>query len=108
MRLMLSSLFYKSPFDSLQRHADKVKECAALFKEATFSLLSGDHARFETLTDQVAKLESEADAVKRNIRNHLPRGILMPVDKFQFFDYLREQDNPLTKAVVLVFQVSDL
>ncbi len=106
MRLMLSSLFYKSPFDSLQRHADKVKDCAALFKEATFSLLSGDHARFEALTDQVAKLESEADAVKRNIRNHLPRGILMPVDKFQFFDYLREQDKVLDEVEEAVFWLS--
>jgi hypothetical protein len=27
----------------------------------------------------VAKLESQADWLKRNLRNHLPRGLLMPV-----------------------------
>jgi hypothetical protein len=43
----------------------------------------------------VAKLESEADEIKRNIRGHMPRGILMPVDKFQYFMYLREQDKVL-------------
>jgi predicted phosphate transport protein (TIGR00153 family) len=50
------------------------------------------------LTDQVARLESEADAIKRNIRNHLPRGVLMPVDKFQFLQYLKEQDKVMDEV----------
>jgi predicted phosphate transport protein (TIGR00153 family) len=41
----------------------------------------------------VANLEQQADAIKRRIRGHLPKGTLMPVDKFQFFRYLREQDK---------------
>jgi len=93
MRLLLNSLFYKNPFEHLQKHADKVKECAQLFKEAAVCHVEEQCTEFDDLTDQVARLESEADAIKRNIRNHLPRGILMPVDKFQFFQYLREQDK---------------
>jgi len=93
MRLLLSSLFYKSPFEGLQRHADKVRECAQLFKEAMVCHIGKGFKDFDLLTETVAKLESEADAIKRNIRNHLPRGILMPVDKFQFMQYLREQDK---------------
>jgi predicted phosphate transport protein (TIGR00153 family) len=88
-------LFYKSPFENLNRHAEKVGECAQLFLQAMKSWLSGDFETFEKLTDQVAKLESEADEIKRNIRGHMPRGILMPVDKFQYFMYLREQDKVL-------------
>jgi predicted phosphate transport protein (TIGR00153 family) len=95
MRLMLSRLFYKSPFENLKKHADKVRDCARLFSEAVHCHLSDDCKEFDLLTDRVAKLESEADAIKRNIRGHLPRGILMPVDKFQFFLYLREQDKVL-------------
>ncbi|MDP6179932.1 MAG: hypothetical protein QGG48_08590 [Desulfatiglandales bacterium] len=34
MRLLISSLFYESPFKNLQRHTDKVKERAQFFKEA--------------------------------------------------------------------------
>jgi len=93
MRLLLSSLFMKSPFENLQKHADKVKECAHLFKEAAVCHIGQECKKFDLLTEQVARLESEADYIKRNIRNHLPRGILMPVDKFQFFQYLREQDK---------------
>ncbi|MBW2616935.1 MAG: TIGR00153 family protein [Deltaproteobacteria bacterium] len=93
MRLLLSSLFHESPFEGLQKHADKINECAQLFKRAAVCHIEEKCTEFDDLTDQVARLESEADAIKRNIRNHLPRGILMPVDKFQFFQYLKEQDK---------------
>ncbi len=93
MRLLLSSLFHESPFLGLQKHADKVKECAQLFHEAAVCHIEERCMEFDDLTDQVARLESEADAIKRNIRNHLPKGILMPVDKFQFLQYLKEQDK---------------
>lgn len=92
MRTALMYLFYKSPFENLKRHADKVSECAKAFLNAVECHLDRKCREFDDLTDHVAKLESEADAIKRNIRGHMPRGILMPVDKFQIFMYLREQD----------------
>ena len=106
MRLILSSLFYKSPFESLQRHADMARECAEIFLEATLCHIGEDCKDFDFLTEKVARLESEADAVKRNIRNHLPRGILMPVDKFQFLQYLREQDKVLDEVEEALFWLS--
>ena len=106
MRLLISSLFYKSPFEGLQRHADKIKECAHIFKEAAVCHIDGECKDFDLLTEQVANLESEADAIKRNIRNHLPRGILMPVDKFQFLQYLREQDKVLDEVEEALFWLS--
>ncbi len=106
MRLILSSIFYRSPFENLQKHADKVKACASLFKEAAICHLGDQRKEFDLLTDQVARLESEADAIKRNIRNHLPRGILMPVHKFQFLQYLREQDKVLDEVEEALFWLS--
>ncbi len=106
MRLLISSMFFKSPFEDLQKHADKIKECAQLFREAAVCHIGKEYERFDVLTDQVARLESEADDIKRNIRNHLPRGILMPVDKFQFFDYLREQDKVMDEVEEALFWLS--
>ncbi|RLB10886.1 MAG: TIGR00153 family protein [Deltaproteobacteria bacterium] len=106
MRWLLSSLFFKSPFENLQKHADKVKECAVLFKRAAELHMRGNYKEFEAITDEVARLESEADAIKRNIRNHLPRGILMPVDKFQFFQYIREQDKVMDEIEETLFWLS--
>ena len=93
MRFSFFSLFYESPFVKLKRHADKVKECAWMFKEAVHCYVQQDCDKFEDLTEEVAKLESQADELKRNLRNHLPRGIFMPMDKFVFLDCLREQDH---------------
>jgi len=106
MRLLISSLFHRSPFEDLQKHADKVKECTRLFREAVVCHIGQECKRFDLLTEQVARLESEADDIKRNIRNHLPRGILMPVDKFEFFDYLREQDKVLDEVEEALFWLS--
>jgi len=52
-------------------------------------------SRFESLRGDIIEMEREADAIKRRIRGHLPKGTLMPVDKFQLFRYLREQDSVL-------------
>jgi predicted phosphate transport protein (TIGR00153 family) len=84
-----------SPFDGLQEHAEKVKECAWAFQQAIECHLTDQCESFEEFRSEVDKLESEADAIKRRIRGHLPKGTLMPVDKFQLFRYLREQDKVL-------------
>ena len=106
MRSTFMYLFVKSPFENLKRHADKVSECARMFSQAVACHIDKKCEEFDDLTDQVAKLESEADAIKRNIRGHMPRGILMPVDKFQFFMYLREQDKVLDVVEEALYWVS--
>ncbi|MFH1672876.1 MAG: TIGR00153 family protein [Pseudomonadota bacterium] len=93
MRIPILSMFIASPFEGLQEHAEKVKEGAAKFQSSVKCYLSTQCEIFERSRIEVANLEQQADAVKRRIRGHLPKGTLMPVDKFQFFRYLREQDS---------------
>ncbi len=93
MRFNFFSLFYESPFKKLKNHADKVKECAWIFKRAVECYVQEECEEFDKLTEEVAKLESQADWLKRNLRNHMPKGLLMPVDKFILLDCLREQDH---------------
>jgi len=95
MRLPLLSMFITSPFSGLQEHAGKVKECAWVFQQAIECYVSRQCRTFEEFRQEVVTLEREADAIKRRIRGHIPMGTLMPVDKFQLFMYLREQDNVL-------------
>jgi hypothetical protein len=106
MRSTLLSLFRKSPFEDLKRHADKVSECAKMFQQAVECHVDRRCEEFDNLTDDVARLESEADAIKRNIRGHMPRGILMAVDKFQFFMYLREQDRVIDSVEEALYWLS--
>ena len=95
MRLPFFSMFISSPFDGLQEHAEKVKECAWAFQQAMECHVSERGKALEEFRQEVGTLESQADAIKRRIRGHLPKGTMMSVDKFQLFRYLREQDQVL-------------
>jgi predicted phosphate transport protein (TIGR00153 family) len=86
-------MFITSPFDGIQEHAEKVKECAWVFQRAIECIIEDRCEDFEQFRKDIDKLESEADAVKRRVRGHLPKGTLLAVDKFQLFRYLREQDK---------------
>ena len=95
MRIPFLSMFITSPFEGLQEHAEKVKECAWVFQQAIECIIEDRCEDFEHFRRDIDKLESEADAVKRRIRGHLPKGTLLPVDKFEVFRYLGEQDKVL-------------
>ncbi len=98
MRVPVIRAFTRSPFDGLLKHAAKVKQCAAALQEAMEAYCRGEYEKFKDLADKVSKLEEEADWIKGNIRNHLPRGIWMPVDKADFLMALKEQDAILDFA----------
>ena len=95
MRIPFMSMFVTSPFEGLQEHAEKVKECAWVFQRAIECIIEERCEDFEQFRKDIDKLESEADAIKRRIRGHLPKGTLLVVDKFEVFRYLREQDKVL-------------
>ena len=95
MRIPFISAFMTSPFEGLLEHAEKIKECTWAFQQAIECHITDQCESFEEFRKDVDKLESEADAIKRRIRGHLPKGTLMPVDKFELFRYLHEQDKVL-------------
>ncbi|MBU0986415.1 MAG: TIGR00153 family protein [Proteobacteria bacterium] len=98
MRIPFFSMFMTSPFEGLQEHAEKVKECAWAFQQAIECHLADKCKTFEEFRQEVIQLEKEADVIKRRIRGHLPKGTLMPVYNFLLFRYLREQDQVIDAA----------
>ena len=95
MRIPFMSMFISSPFEDLEEHAEKVNEGAWVFQRAIECIIEDRCEDFEEFRKDIDKLESEADAIKRRLRGHLPKGTLLAVDKFQLFRYLREQDKVL-------------
>ncbi len=95
MRNSFFSLFLTSPFDGLLEHAEKVKECGWAFQQAMECYVSDTCKSFEEYRQEVDKLESEADIIKRRIRGHITLKTRMPVSKFQIFLYLNQQDKVL-------------
>ncbi len=98
MRVPFLFLFSSSPFDGLQEHAEKVKECAWVFQHAMECYVLEKKENFNSLLKEVSRMESDADVIKRRIRGHIPKGTLLQVDKFQLFRYLSEQDAVLNTA----------
>ena len=88
----------KSPFGQLFDHMGKVRKCIDILGDGLLKYYKGDYKSFSQLTDRVSKIEHEADIIKRNLRNHLPSTLFMPVDKGKFLWALREQDKILDHA----------
>jgi uncharacterized protein len=95
MRIPFFKMFMTSPFEGLQEHAEKVKECAWAFQQAMECYFADKCKTFEEFRQEVAQIESEADAIKRRIRGHIPKRTMMPISNFLVFRYLREQDQVL-------------
>lgn len=87
----------QAPFEKLKEHYDLIAEGMKLIEDALECYIrqGGGCPGFMDITKQVNELENQADKVKRNIRNHLPRGLIIPVDNTVFFNYTRSQDNIL-------------
>ncbi|MEW5775040.1 MAG: DUF47 family protein [Thermodesulfobacteriota bacterium] len=89
----------RSPMDGLLEHYEKIHECVRLIRDAMECYVAGGTCRdFMEIAAQVDTVENEADAIKRRIRNHLPRRLFMPADKTLFLNYTNAQDNILDSA----------
>ncbi|MCD6512005.1 MAG: TIGR00153 family protein [Thermoplasmata archaeon] len=97
----------KSPFDGLLEHMHVVKKCISMLTDEVIKYYDGNFEGFAKVAEEVSKMEHEADLIKGNIRAHLPRSILMPVDKKYFLWLLREEDSILDHAENLA-QLLDL
>jgi len=90
---IISKLFGKSPFDPLHQHMLKVKECVDLVKPLMESFIKGEGDKVKVFAKKIFRAEHEADLVKKEIRNHLPKSIFLPVARDDILSFLKEQDN---------------
>jgi predicted phosphate transport protein (TIGR00153 family) len=104
----IAKVFGRSPFVPLQTHMDKVAQCVERIPEIFEAYERGETETVATLAKLVSKLEHEADIVKVDIRNSLPRGLFMPVDRSNLLTILKRQDDIADTAenisVVLTFK----
>lgn len=93
MRSTIAKLFGKSPFFLLQNHMEKVQLCLSKLKKLFDSIESIKDEKKQKLIEKVSLFEHEADIVKNDIRNHLPRSIVLPIDRTRFLEILALQDS---------------
>jgi len=90
---LISELFGKSPFGPLVEHSRKVHACVKLVRPLMEACVREDYEEVHRLQDQVTKLEYEADLVKHEIREHLPRRYFLPVARVDLEHFLHSQDE---------------
>jgi predicted phosphate transport protein (TIGR00153 family) len=90
---IISKLFGKSPFEPLYQHMLKVKECVDLVRPLMDAFIKGEDKKVTEMAAKIFKAEHYADMVKKDIRNNLPKSILLPVARGDLLSFLKEQDN---------------
>ena len=96
--LTIASFFAKSPFILLQNHMEKVLECIKELPKLFDIMFLADEDKIKNFSNKISKLEHEADLTKNDIRNHLPKGLFMPIDKSTLLNILSLQDSFADKA----------
>jgi uncharacterized protein len=103
-------IFGRSPFVPLQIHMEKVAKCVEKVPEILAAYRRKDSAAVEELSQDISKLEHEADLIKHDIRDNLPRGIFLPVSRADLLKILNIQDSIANRAenigVILTFKQS--
>lgn len=104
----ITKVFGRSPFIPLQMHMEKVAECVDKIPEIINAYQHQDKGKVKSLAKKISRLEHAADLIKHDIRNNLPRGIFMPVDRANLLRILKNQDSIANRAenlaVLLTFK----
>ena len=97
-RTTISSLFGSSPVRPLQTHMASVQECIAELVPFFKAVLEEDWKEAKAQQKKIAKLEGEADKLKKKLRLDLPKSLFMPVSRRDLLEVLTMQDKIANKA----------
>ncbi|EXJ15960.1 TIGR00153 family protein [Imhoffiella purpurea] len=88
----IAALFGRSPFKPMQQHMRLVTDCIDRLPPLFDAAIEADGERLTEIGGEIKDLERSADALKHQIRQQLPRGLFMPVDRRDLLDLLDRQD----------------
>ena len=89
----LKNLFGHSPIKPIQQHMTVAVNCANQVPGLFEALFNNDTKGIEAARDRIFALEAEADDIKNAMRAHLPKSLLMPVNRSDLLELLTMQDD---------------
>lgn len=98
MLLTILSLFGHSPFAPLQAHMESVSRCVHQLLLLFEALEQRDYTSLALIAEEISRLENEADLIKNDIRNHLPKSLFLPIDRGNLLEILAVQDRIADKV----------
>lgn len=94
----LMALFGRSPVKPIQEHIKKAHACAERLVDFYDTAVTGDYAAAEQVRLDIARLEKDADKLKKDIRVHLPNSLFMPVPRSDLLELVTQQDRLANRA----------
>jgi len=91
-------MFGQSPIRPLQSHMEKAYECTKRLDDFFKAVMPGDWALAAQKQQEIARLEHEADQIKKELRLHLPKSLFLPVPRGDLLQMLTLQDHLPNKA----------
>lgn len=91
--MSIFDLFAKSPFRPLQEHMRVVEECAEQVSPLIEAVCRGDDEALRRCHERIHELEGRADALKNDLRSHLPKRLMLPVDRRDLLEILHINDG---------------
>lgn len=92
------NMFGRSPIRPLEAHMSKVYACVKELGPFFDAVLTENWAKAEVEQKNIARLEHEADDMKRELRRHLPNSLFLSVSRSDLLDLLNVQDRLANKA----------
>ncbi len=88
----LAGLLRKSPFKLIQTHMKIVISCVTLLPDLFTALSQKNQDGVRDFAKQINKRETEADKLKSEYRQNMPKTLLLPVDRKDLLSLIKEQD----------------
>lgn len=88
-----SKLFGQSPIRPIQEHMVAAHHCAEQLVPYFTAVLAEDWAAARATQKFIAKLEGEADKLKKNVRLNMPKSLFLPVPRSDLLDLITMQDK---------------
>jgi hypothetical protein len=92
------NMFGRSPIRPLEAHMSKVHACVKELGPFFEAVIAQKWSTVESIQCDIARLEHEADDLKRDLRLHLPKGLFLPVSRSDLLELLTVQDRLANKA----------
>jgi len=89
----IDKLVARSPIGPMQEHMKVVVACAHQISPLVEAMVSGDHDEVRVQRAEIDRLEHEADGIKHEIRSHLPRRLMLAMERRDMLEILDYQDS---------------
>ncbi|MCG8588093.1 MAG: TIGR00153 family protein [Proteobacteria bacterium] len=90
---LIANLFGHSPVRPMQQHMRAAVACAREVLPLVESMVAGDLDALRERRQTIDRLEHEADEIKHEIRSHLPRRLLMAMERRDMLEIQDHQDS---------------